>query len=382
MSHFPRVTYPDDGSPPHLYSTFSHIATRNVVAAIDEATGKAQSLTLGASSNVIIDAANDVHAFMKKGGAFRLGDREATFMAIFKDPQSSQVNLLTDAELYLNTPVVHTNDLQVHGHFNIDGGIIGNNLNVIKYFTGSTDQYFCTGYGFRINERDELELVKYAMFDNASNNGEQTSIYKRIAIFGNGSVLKREDASASNNDQLPFNVSLSPSTGLPMSPSPTYTPPTFSPTTTGDWKVGANNVLTTNSKVGINVETPLHDLHVNGSVSATNMTASNIVTADLTFLSDWRLKTDVVGITTDDAQGILDKVMGLNLVRYRYNNEKRVRLGFIAQDVKKVMEDAVQVQRFGVLDDCHTIDTNTLLVYVVGALQTMCSKTLKALPSW
>ena len=383
------MTYPDDGKPPTLYSTFSHLATRSVVAAVDEASGRAQTLMLGASENIVLNAADSVRVQVKAGGSFSLhnavGTQDITFLNVFYNPATDEVTIRTgQRDLFLDAPTVHLNDLQVHGHFTIDGGIIGNNLNVVKY-THSND-YFCTGYGFRINERDELELVKYAMFDNGSN-VNQSSVFKKVAIFGNGGAFRRDDANSNNNNELPFNtVPGASGTSLPSVPTIGYTPvPSSNPTPTpapvvipSPWVFSPNaktlTLLDPTVKVGINVSNPTAALHVNGGIITTTLNATNVTTNDFTMVSDRRMKHDIHSV--DDLDECLEKIIGLQLVRFKYNhgNTERERLGFIAQDVEAVAQDAVVTCHTENLSDCKTIDMNVLLAYVIGAVQRLAQQ--------
>jgi len=96
--------------------------------------------------------------------------------------------------------------------------------------------------------------------------------------------------------------------------------------------------------VGIGTTTPSHKLHVTGTAGlSTGTTWTNT--------SDRRLK-DIDG----DYENGLDEIMKLNTVRFRYkkgnplglHNEKMV--GFIAQEVQKVIPDAIFTRKDGYLE--------------------------------
>ena len=74
----------------------------------------------------------------------------------------------------------YTGSLQVHGDFITNGHVISRSLNVAKL----NDSNVSTGFGFRVTDRDALELYKYDAFNNYT---------QRIAIFGDGAVF-RDDA--------------------------------------------------------------------------------------------------------------------------------------------------------------------------------------------
>lgn len=378
IASMPRVTYPDDDG--KMFSTFSHLATRSVIAAIDDYTGKPQTLTLGASSDVVLDAARNVQLHVKNGGCLAMynsiDDKKTLFASIHHNPVTKEVTLSTgNDDLVLNSPLVHVNDLQVHGHFSIDGGVISNNLNVVRYKTDSnnTESSFCTGYGFRINDRDELELVKYAMFDTEE---QQSSVFKKVAIFGNGGSFRRDEATVANNTFLPFNANdIQMGSNVPQIPRPSNKQSPCSSL----WKYDSNartlviHDESSTFKVGVNVNDPQHDFHVKGAIGCDSMRANLIVTTDMTFLSDRRLKTDISPIA--DTYDCLQKINGLQLVHFKYRgDESRVRIGVIAQQVEEVgMSEAVLTTSNAALDDCKAVDTNAVMAYLVGAVQALSS---------
>lgn len=363
------VTYPDDGTPPYIYSTFSHLATRSVVAAIDNLTGQAQTLTLGATENIVLESSKDVHVVLKNDGVFELYNHIADgshvkFVSLYHSSQNNNVVLSTGTNaLMIDSPVVHMNDLQVNGYFNIEGGIIGNSLNVVKY--DSTSDSFCKGYGFRINTRDELELVKYAVYDT---DGSHSSVIKKVAIFGTGNLFTPLDASASNNDLLPFNAvggtnlsnllgSVTTPCGVPSESQWIYN------STANTLIVSPSNVY-----VGINKAVPEANLHVDGTAII-----STITCIDCTIYSDMRLKENVTFIDELSIGQCLEKINTIRLARYNYKENPKSRLGFIAQQVENITSDVVSQTKYGDILDCRTIDMNILLAYTIGAIQKLSS---------
>lgn len=368
------VSYPDDGAPPYIYSTFSHLATRTVVAAIDELSGKAQTLTLGASDNIVMEAAQNIQAIVKDGGKFEfhnhIGTKHAMFMSVYHNNVTGEVTLNTQGKpLYLDSPVVHMNDLQVNGYFNIEGGVIGNSLNVAKYNTSS--DAFCMGYGFRINQKDELELVKYAVYDNTLNL-TQKSVIKKVAIFGTGSHFSIQEATEANNSLLPFNTASGTNLShmLNNNNNTSQCPPVAS---VSQWVYSAlNNTLVTtpmNVKVGINTSSPTANLHVAGTVVVNSLSATDIVTLNMSVTSDERLKENIVPLSSVGLNDCLDTIKKLRIVRYNYRNQSGGKIGFIAQQVESVARDIVVVKNAFGLEDCRTLDTNAILTYLVGAVQ-------------
>lgn len=375
------VSYPDDGTPPYIYSTFSHLATRSVVAAIDDLTGNAQTLTLGASDNIVMEAAQNIQAIVKDGGKVEfynhVGTNHVIFLSFYQNNTTGEVTLNTQGKpLFLDSPVVHMNDLQVNGYFNIEGGVMGNSLNVTKYDTDS--DAFCMGYGFRINQKDELELIKYAVYEDANN--AQSSIIRKVAIFGTGSQFSSQEATAANNALLPFNAGSGANLSHLLNNN-NNTPCTCSNVSESYWAFSVVNnrniIVPTKSDVyiGINtVTTPEANLHVNGTTKLTSLSADDITTISMTVTSDERLKENIAPIGPVGIDDCLEKIKKLQVVRYNYKNQGKLNIGFIAQQVESIATDIVVAKNAFGLKDCRTIDTSAILAYLVGAVQVLCSK--------
>ncbi|MBF0243955.1 MAG: tail fiber domain-containing protein [Planctomycetes bacterium] len=137
--------------------------------------------------------------------------------------------------------------------------------------------------------------------------------------------------------------------------------------------------LSSSGRVGIGTISPAGNLHVVGNaLFAGNILPSgnntydlgridaafrHIYTTDLTILSDRRLKCDIRPLKSG-----LERVMGLEAVSYRMKSgDDRERLGFIAQDVFKVVEQVVTVGA----DSGHTlgIQYTGLIPVLVKAVQ-------------
>jgi hypothetical protein len=83
-----------------------------------------------------------------------------------------------------------------------------------------------------------------------------------------------------------------------------------------------------NGRVGINTRTPQYSLHVSGAIFASD---------DITAFSDRRWKTDIVPIY--DALGKVARMSGVTF--RRIDGDDRRHMGFIAQDVQKVVPEVV-----------------------------------------
>lgn len=209
----------------------------NHVNSYVEDSGTHQDLVLGASSNIIIEAIDDVRTYLQgtdsavrfyttsytgnnrvdtewlnmtndgttstisSTGVIKLEANDAQNTIILNQVQfkSSDDGLeqhvlteLSNAQFYFDTTVnVNSNllvtgdglyggSLVIHDHLVAHGNIYGSNLNVWRN-TDSNDTsnngISQIGYGFRVNNGHQLELLKYSKFDTKT-------VVKRIALFG------------------------------------------------------------------------------------------------------------------------------------------------------------------------------------------------------
>ncbi len=93
-------------------------------------------------------------------------------------------------------------------------------------------------------------------------------------------------------------------------------------------------VVDTGGYVGINTTSPSERLHVVGNVLATAYL----------YISDRRLKKDIESITGSGAESALDRLQG---VRFKWKSDDRSDIGFIAQDVEKVLPELVHTDKAG-----------------------------------
>jgi len=136
--------------------------------------------------------------------------------------------------------------------------------------------------------------------------------------------------------------------------------------------------IATAGNVGIGTTSPGQKLHVVGTIRQTNCTTAGTLSAnasgDIICTSDARLK-NILG-TYD---GGLNALTQITPQRFTYKPtpenpvETFVHAGFIAQDVRRVIPQAVAVQRNGYL----SLDTTAILAASVNAI-----KELKALNDW
>ncbi len=93
-------------------------------------------------------------------------------------------------------------------------------------------------------------------------------------------------------------------------------------------------VVDTGGNVGINTTSPSEKLHVVGNVLATSYL----------YISDRRLKKDIESITGSGAEDVLERLQG---VRFKWKSDDRSDIGFIAQDVEKVLPELVHTGNDG-----------------------------------
>jgi hypothetical protein len=117
--------------------------------------------------------------------------------------------------------------------------------------------------------------------------------------------------------------------------------------------------------VGIGTVNPSTSLHVVGQIYATD---------DIFAFSDARYKKDIVTI-----ENALDKVCSLNGVMYT-NTDNQRRTGLLAQDVQKVLPEAVEEDSDGKLRLAYQ-NLIGLLVESIKELKTRLDETEKLLKS-
>lgn len=213
-----------------ILNTFHTIAASKVNAYIDES-GGVQDLTLGASSNVNLEAFDGINIFFDKDHALTVFNTvmqsnvrtDTPILKVSQDPaqkitylQSSNAPLYlsgldsnvstkisqtlftasnvtqvlkTDldafdfrAPLYLSSNLDVSKDVVSHNNIACAGNMFSSSLNVYKNYTGSNvGSNSQVAFGFFINEHEHLELVKYHKYT-VSN--VVHSEMKRVATFG------------------------------------------------------------------------------------------------------------------------------------------------------------------------------------------------------
>ena len=417
------MTYPDALT----IDSMGTLAVQNVVALKTDA-GFAQTLLLGATSNIVIESASDAKLYLKNSAGFDIFHSTFDGTGVRTDANIVSVNTgvcpdSTTVTSYINaganaTPLwVYGTDansttwisstqfrtlnhqeqlsttesdgfilnnqvefasnvtmdencymkssLQVDGVSTFYGPLFAQNVNMwADDVKGQTDQR--VGFGFSINSNSQLELRKYASYAD----GVQFS--KKVAVFGASPMLPTE----SNDGSYVMFDALAGIGVHSIAPQSTGSGGADVPLNTASSSFVFNQTgnITTTASLGIGVADPLHPVDVLGTVNCTTLQAINLNATNVTTTSDERLKSIVGTVAPADC---LAKVAALDVIDFSYigdlaadkSSTTDTRTGLRAQQVDTIMPDAVITKSFAGLADCKLIDTSVLLAYLVGAVK-------------
>lgn len=396
--------------------TFHNIATQNIIA-YNDGTNQPVDLVLGASRDVKIETLSNIDLYIPDTGEVKLfntlytnGVRTDTEILNFSAYDnitlisggvSSNIVKVTGTDefhttivgdlklqsrydneiistslsnIFFTDNVVFTSNVFVSGDTELQntyvagnlvslGNFYGKNMNLLKIFTSNAeDAPEQVGYAFRIAESNQLEIVRYTKY---SSNMAAEPILKRVAVFGNYRNTGPSEASDVNNYLVfdEFN-------GLSIASDPD--PLVQHVTTRYQWRFNSNADIYSSVRVGVNTENPEYELDVNGTIKTINLRANNIMSDSVQTTSDIRLKTKLDQLKPIDA---LEKVNKLELIKYTFNeNPSETKTGFVAQQVKQIIDEAVVVKEAKGLSDCHLVDNTVLIAYLVGSVQELSKK--------
>lgn len=277
---------------------------------------------------------------------------------------TNQVTFSSNSLFYEDVYMKST--LEVDGNVTMYGNVFSKNLNLWQDLT-SNDR---VGFGFSINSNAQLELVKYALFQDG------TSLTKKVAVFGaspfSPSEKKDDPQSFLVFDQL-SGIGMHSTGG-----SSSNTGFTNGASSSG-FKFNSTGNVTTSAYLGIGVTNPTVPLEVNGAIDCTSLHVIDLYCVNITTTSDERLK-NIHGNV--DTTSCLDKINQLDVINFSYKSEVidkesedvKQQTGLRAQQVSKVMADAVIQKSFAGLDDCNMIDSSVMMAYVVGAIKELDAK--------
>lgn len=402
------LTYTDSRS----FVIYDNFVTKTI-AAYRDADGVAQSLRIGATSNLELEGAAGVHVHVGQGGegfgiyssvydnntrtdtqilnvdatagatliTATAADRELVVSSadaentvqvsslIFTQCQNTAY-LRTDQSggIYIDEPVRVTRNLFVNGlteaySLQVDsnatvagnvtayGGVFAQNLNVWRQGNSNT-----IGYTFRINEDDQLELVKYGNFANAP------IVTKHVLVFGRTPVRESDTSDTPAVDAGGLGgigtVSLDGS-GV---------------TKASLWAQSPNGSLFVSGgqRVGVGLENPATAFQVVGGATADTVDAARITAQEILTTSDARVKDVTSPALEDDVLGRFDQ---LDVVRFRFRDvaDSRDRAGILAQDVARLFPDAI-VTPGGAGGDVMSVDNATMLAYVFKAIKEVSAR--------
>ncbi len=411
-----RLAYPD----PAALDTYNIVAAKSLLAPISDS-GQCSTLTIGATSNIAIESVGDTNVYLRDASTFKMFQTSFVAGTRFDYPMldvdqpagamattvistgastaggsnvlwvhgsdacmttrvsTAQVRNLNDYTQFATTQpagfiinnstlfasnAVFTQDVRVKSTLEVDGNLtlFGNfysqNVNLWK---DSVEKNQRVGFGFRINEKSQLELIKYATFDSGN------VVTKKVAVFGNTPMVDGVDRSDGTSylvfDELYGGIGVSSSAASNQG-QPTTT------SSTNSWRFNQTGNVTTSSYVGIGKVDPLHQLDVAGVANVDSLTASNVCAVEvcsqtITTTSDERMK-NIFGETVY----CLDKVQKLRVIDFTYKNRPEVKkTGLSAQNVRDLIPEAVVVQPFSDVEDCMHIDNSVLIGYLVGAIK-------------
>lgn len=415
----------DEGS----YTQFDTLVLRSAVALADATSNAPQTLYLGGSSNVVVEAGTDFRVFTSNGvveycsshfdasnartddmllrveetntvdtlvsaggrlilqggdsnqtvtiGAFEtLEDSNYQYLSTTKpsgfcitDPMvyGATLTVQTDAAVAQNLTV--GNDVDVGRNMMVRGDFFAQGLNIWhdKSNASSSNETDQVGFSFRVTSDDQLELVRYSRFYSSDSNVQPAAVSQRLALFGGASNVtpaSSSDTASYSYQQLNNYLNVYPTfSNQGASSNAVSIQSVWGTTGTGDlYYNGSGNV-------GIHTSHPTAPLDVAGAIHATSVASDSSISAN-SFLStsDLRLKT-VHGVV--DNSNCLKLICDLPLFNYSFLDDptQRVRTGFIAQSVARLMPDAVYTAPYGELPDCNFIDSTVLLGYLTGSVK-------------
>ena len=222
-----------------------NIIVNTLVAPADSA-GTTVNLTIGASSNVVIEANSNVALYMASSGAVSMYNStydtanevrtDYEFLKMSYDSSALTTSINIPENLNIQSDIVHRaytlgsvstyedagkqvfesaavdgfrfldqaqfdSDVSVKRNLFALSNIYGNTLNVwAKRESTENPDLDKVGYGMRINEKDQLEFVKYARYNK---NGEFSNITKRVAVFG---LNPLKDTDSNDSSYLAFDA--------------------------------------------------------------------------------------------------------------------------------------------------------------------------------
>ena len=133
------------------------------------------------------------------------------------------------------------------------------------------------------------------------------------------------------------------------------------------WSISDSNIINMNSgNVGIGISEPTYLLHLGAD------SAAKPISSVWTIPSDERVKENIKKFDNKKSFEIIKKLQ-LKSFKYRNNTDLNSYVGFIAQDVEKVLPQSVKTRKQEidgvVIDDFKMLDVDQINKHLVGAVQ-------------
>lgn len=390
------------------------------IAAYQDSDSNVMNLTVGASRDVNIESANNTNIYTLPGGGVKLyettidgatrtdynilqvtntsagllGGSPTTLISV-EDGTSSKISIqATDAQntvtvgslkfndasgyevltttnpngfkfnkgLNISGSVTATSDFITSGNVKATGDMFASTMNFYKDLSDSNLSQ--VAYAFYINEYNQLELLRYYKYT-ASNSAQE-----RVMTFGTASInngYKDMPVSAVNNyDKLnSFN-------GITAASSNSNVGGSSSSGSSGNMLVNTSGNMYLNEGVyfGIGTSEPAYELDVNGTIRSSAV----VISPQFLTSSDQRLKENIKLVSS--YEDCLNTLVKLNVYNYNFkaDPDKRLKTGFIAQEVKRQIPNAVVSTDFAGLKDCLQIDTDTIIAFLVASVKALAAK--------
>lgn len=410
--------YPEDNA----YQLFANVVANNVVAYENEL-GIPQTLTLGATSNMKLEAVGELDVYVKEKGDVKFF--QTTYTG--NERTDKQILNITACNSYTTSIVASTNNFlqlagsdqykttivsgttmcndgihqffstaategfefmqpvlinsfldvdgqaQIRGNLVTTSNIFGNTLNVWRErstLEGAAEEDLVTiGYGFNVNAANQLELIKYSRFGPEGNTKEIT---KKIAVFGHTPMSRNDENDVSYTVFDAVN-------GIGTHLNGEFT-------SSAIWSAaGIADIYYSKGFVGVGLDAPTANLDIGGNVAMnhleiidsdrnmknmTSITASQISSPNILTTSDARLKD--IGGELDQVQ-CLANLLNVDVYSYTFKSDetKREHNGFLAQQLESVLPNAIVEQAIIPGDETmyKTVDTSYILANIVGAIK-------------
>jgi len=261
--------------------------------------------------------------------------------------------------------ITSTANLNAGGDVRAAGDMFAQTYNLYRNIAADSN-LSQVAYAFYINEYNQLELLRYQLFS-ASNTAKERVMTFGTAIYNSNGYQDIPIGVASNYTKMDiFNNLISGSNSGGSSGG--------SSGSGGNSYIFLNNsgnlYISEGQFLGVGTTDPLYELDVSGTIRAT----TSIMSPQYLVSSDQRLKENIKLVS--DLNSCLETIKKLNVYNYNFKSdpEKITKTGFIAQEVKRLIPNAVKTTEFGGLKDCLQIDTDYIIAYLVTAVKALAIK--------